>query len=106
MPETRADKNESLSGLSPGIAMMVKWGAELKDKTGQSVKEWVKLVKKEGQKEEKARREWLKSKHKLGMNCAWWIAERAGGKSVEEATPEGYLAAAVRYVEEQYAGPK
>jgi len=46
-----------------GIAMMVKWVAELKDKTGHSVEEWVALVKKEGQKEEKARREWLKSKH-------------------------------------------
>jgi len=42
----------------------------------------------------------------MGTNSAWWIAERAGGKSGEEDTPEGYLAAAVRYVEEQYAGPK
>ena len=106
MPGTKAAKSKSLYGMHPGVAMMVKWVAELKDKTGHSVEEWVALVKKEGQKEEKARREWLKSKHKLGMNSAWWIAERAGGKSVEEATPEGYLAAAVRYVEEQYAGPK
>jgi hypothetical protein len=42
----------------------------------------------------------------MGTNSAWWIAERAGGKSGEEDTPEGYLAAAVRYVEEQYAAPK
>lgn len=68
--------------------------------------EWITLVKKEGPKEEKTRREWLKDKRKLGTNSAWWLAERAGGKSGEEDTPEGYLAAAVRYVEEQYAGPK
>jgi hypothetical protein len=42
----------------------------------------------------------------MGTNSASWIAEGAGGKSGEEDTPEGYLAAAVRYVEEQYARPK
>jgi len=86
--------------------MMEKWVAELKGKSGRSVEEWIMFVKKEGPKDEKSRREWLKSKHNLGTNSAWWIAERAGGKSGEEDTPEGYLAAAVRYVEEQYAGPK
>jgi len=97
-------KSKTIYDVHPGVAMMEKWVAELKSKTGRSVEEWVALVKKEGPKEEKARREWLKNKHKLGMNSAWWIAERAGGKSGEEDTPEGYLAAAVRYVEEQYAG--
>ncbi len=97
-------KSKTMYDVHPGVAMMEKWVAELKSKTGRSVEEWVALVKKEGPKEEKARREWLKNKHKLGMNSAWWIAERAGGKSGEEDTPEGYLAAAVRYVEEQYAG--
>jgi hypothetical protein len=99
-------KSKMVYDVHPGVAMMVKWVAELKEKTGRSVEEWVALLKKEGPKDEKARREWLKSKHKLGTNSAWWIAERAGGKSGEEDTPEGYLAAAVRYVEEQYAGPK
>jgi len=40
------------------------------------------------------------------MNSAWWIAERAGGKSGEDDTREGYLKAAMQYVEEQYEGPK
>lgn len=42
----------------------------------------------------------------MGSNSASWIAERAEGKGGNEDTPELYLNAAVRYVEEQYAGPK
>lgn len=99
-------KSKTIYDVHPGVKMMQKWVGELKEKTGRSVEEWVALVKKEGPKGEKLRREWLKSRHKLGMNSAWWIAERAEGKSGEEDTPEGYLKAAVRYVEEQYAGPK
>jgi hypothetical protein len=86
--------------------MVQKWLAELKEKTGRSLNEWIALVKKEGPKDEKSRREWLKSKHKLGMNSAWWIAERAEGKGWEGDTPEAYLKAAIQYVEGQYAGPK
>ena len=96
MPNASLAKSESLYGVHPGVAMMVKWAAELKEKTGRSVEEWVALVKKEGPQDEKARREWLKAKHNLGTSSAWWIAERAGGKSGEEETLEGYLAAAVR----------
>jgi hypothetical protein len=99
-------KSKTVYDVHPGVAMVQKWVGELKEKTGRSLEEWIALVTKEGPKEENSRREWLKSKHKLGMNSAWWIAERAEGKSAEEDTPEGYLAAAVRYVEEQYAGPK
>src|SRR5437016_4816974 len=99
-------KSKTIYDLHPGVAMVQKWLAELKEKTGRSMEEWIALVKKEGPKDEKSRREWLKSKHKFGTNGAWWIAERADGKGGEEDTPEAYLEAAVRYVEEQYAGPK
>ena len=92
--------------VHPGVTMMVKWVAELKSKTGRSLEEWIALVKKEGPKDEKARREWLKTKHKQGTNSAWWIAERAEGKGGEDETPEGYLKVASKYVEEQYAGAK
>ena len=61
---------------------------------------------KEGPKGEKSLRAWLKAKHKLGMNRAGWIAERAGGKGGDLDTPETYLKSAVRYVEGQYGGPK
>ena len=99
-------KSKTIYDVHPSLAMVQKWLAELKEKTGRSLNEWIALVKKEGPKDEKSRREWLKSKHKLGMNSAWWIAERAEGKGWEGDTPEAYLKAAIQYVEGQYAGPK
>lgn len=98
-------KAQALYDVHPGVAIVQKWVAELKGKTGHSLEEWIALVKKEGPKDAKSRREWLKIKHKLGMNSAWWIAERAGGKGGEDS-PEAYLKIAARHVEEQYAGPK
>lgn len=106
MAKATEAKAESLYGVSPGVAMMQKWIAELKGKTGRSLDEWIALVKEEGPKDEKGRREWLKAKHKMGTNSAWWIAERADGRGDEEDSPEKYLKSAVQYVEEQYSGPK
>jgi Domain of unknown function (DUF5655)/Domain of unknown function (DUF4287) len=99
-------KLESLYDVHPGVAMMQKWVAELKEKTGRGLNEWIAFLEAEGPRIEKERREWLKSEHKLGTNSAWWIAERAEGKGGEDADPDSYLRAAVAYVEEQYAGPK
>ncbi len=98
-------RTQALYDVHPGVAMSQKWVAELKSKTGRSLEEWLALVKKEGPKDKKALREWLKTKHKLGTNSAWWIAERAEGKG-EDDSPEVYLKSAAKYVEEQYAGPK
>lgn len=106
MPKASLAKSESLYGVHPGVAMTQKWLAELKEKTGRSMEDWLALVKKEGPKDQKSRREWLKTKHKLGTNGAWWVVERAEGKGGDEDTPQAYLKAAVRYVEDQYAGPK
>src|SRR5712664_3662152 len=106
MPKASLAKSESLYGVHPSVAMVQKWLTELKEETGRSIEEWLALVKKEGPKDEKSRREWLKTKHKLGTNSASWVAERAEGKGGEGDTPEAYLTAAVRYVEEQDAGPK
>jgi Domain of unknown function (DUF5655)/Domain of unknown function (DUF4287) len=98
-------KSKTIYGVHPSVAMVQKWVAELRQETGRSMEEWLALVKKEGPKDEKSRRDWLKGRHKLGTNKASWIAERAEGKGWED-TPEAYLKAAVQYVEEQYAGPK
>ena len=106
MPSAKEAKTPSLYGVHPSVAMVQKWLSELKEKTGRSMEGWIALVKKEGPKDEKSRREWLKTKHKLGTNSAWWIAERAEGKGWEGDTPEAYLKAAVGYVEGQYAEPK
>jgi len=105
MPKA-AIKSSPLYDVHPGVAMARKWIAELKPKTGRSLEEWIALVKKEGPKDYQARWAWLKSKHKLGTNSAWWIAERADGKGGEEDSPAKYLATAAEYVEEQYSGKK
>jgi hypothetical protein len=105
MPKSTA-KSATLYDVHPGVAMVQKWIAELKPKTGRSLEEWITLVKKDGPKDYQARRAWLKSKHNLGTNSAWWIADRTEGKGDEEESPEKYLAAAAKYVEEQYSGKK
>jgi hypothetical protein len=101
-----AAKSASLYDVHPGVAMVEKWIADLKPKTGRSLEEWIALVKKDGPKDYRSRRAWLKAKHNLGTNSAWWIADRAEGKGDEEDSPEKYLATAARYVEEQYSGKK
>lgn len=106
MADQAAAKAQSLYGVHPGVAVVQRWVAELKEKTGRSVDEWISLLKREGPATERERREWLKRKHKLGSNSAWWLAERAEGKGGEHSDAESYLKAAVKYVEEQYSGPK
>lgn len=104
MPKSSATQTKFLYDVYPGVAMEQKWIADLKPKTGRALTEWVALATNEGPKDDPSRRAWLKSKHKLGANSAWWTSEPVDGKGGEEDTPEKYLAAAARYVEEQYAG--
>ncbi len=99
-------RRQALYSVHPGLSMVQKWITELKPKTGRSLPEWLELAEREGPKDEKSRREWLKSKYKLGTYSAAWIAERVDGKGTEEDDPESYLKAAVKYVEAQYSGPK
>jgi hypothetical protein len=94
--------------VHPGVKMMQDWIGSLKAKTGRSLEEWVRLVKKEGPKEEEARRAWLKEEHGLRTNAAWWIAERADSSRAGtwDDDPESYLKCAVEYVEGQYAAKR
>jgi len=91
--------------VHPGIAMMQSVIAGMKQKTGRTIEEWIKLVEKEGPAAEKDRREWLKMRHGLGTNYASWIAERSAGKG-DDGTPETYLNQAEEYVEKMFSGPK
>jgi hypothetical protein len=103
---TAKTQKGSIYAVHPGIAMVQKWIAELPAKTGRSLDDWLLLVKKSGPASEAERRVWLKEKYKLGTNSAWWIAERAEGKGLEDADPQAYLAAAEGYVEQMFAGKK
>lgn len=99
-------KRKSLYGVHPSVAMVQKWVHELKEKTGRSLDEWLTYINAEGPATEIERRDWLKTKHQLGANSAWWLAERSLGKGGEEDTPEGYLEQAEVYVREMFAGKK
>lgn len=106
MPRNAAAQSQSVYSVHPGVAMVQKEIAELKGKTGRSLEEWMAEIQKKGPKDEKGRREWLKSKHRLGTMKASWLAARAGGNGIEEEDPKTYLEAAAEFVEQQYAGPK
>jgi Domain of unknown function (DUF5655)/Domain of unknown function (DUF4287) len=100
-------KRKALYSVHPGVAMVQKWIAELKEKTGRSLDEWLKHIEREGPTTEAARRVWLKANHGLGTNSAWWLAERSVGRADSwDDTPEGYLKQADHYVKEMFAGKK
>jgi len=99
-------KSKSLYSVHPSVAMVQKWIETLPEKTGRSLEEWLKFIKKNGLTDEKQCRTWLKEEFKLGTNTAWWLAERAQGKGWEEDSPESYLQQADIYVEEMFAGAK
>jgi len=97
---------KSIYSVHPGVLMVQKWVTELKTKTGRTLEEWMKHIKKNGPKTEQERREWLKTEHGLGTNTAWWLTERAEGKGAETADPELYLKTAEQDVEKMFAGKK
>jgi hypothetical protein len=74
--------------------------ANLQQRTGKSLEEWVEVVKKYGPPTEKERREWLQKEHGFTTNYAWWVAERVEGRGgVEDYDPEAL-------VEAMFAGSK
>src|SRR5580765_2667248 len=99
-------KRKNLYSVHPSIYMVQKWVGELKEKTGRSLDEWMKLLEKEGPDDEADRTVWLKAKHKLGTNSAAWLAKHSVGNDAEYDTPEGYLKEAEIYVKDMFAGKK
>ena len=97
---------KTIYSVHPGVLMTQKWIAELKQKTGRSLQEWLAHIKKAGPKGEKERRAWLKEEYGLGTNTASWLAQRAEGKGEETADPDRYLEAAERDVEKMFSGGK
>lgn len=99
-------KKKSIYSVHPGVLMTQKWIGELKEKTGRSLEEWLKHIKKEGPADELARRDWLKSEYGLGTNTASWLAERSVGKGEETSDSDLYLQKAERDVDNMYSGGK
>ena len=104
MPATKRAR-ESNYDVHPSLAMYQSTLAGMKQKTGRTLEEWIALADKAGPATEKERREWLQTKHGLGRNYAWWIAEQSVGKG-DDGTPETYLKQADEYVEKMYSGAK
>ena len=92
--------------VHPGVTMVQAWIASLKEKSGRSLDEWVRLVKSSGLSAEAERAEWLKKNHNMGTNGAQWIVKRAEGRGLEESDPIAYLRAATGWVDAMFAGPR
>ncbi|HZW30000.1 MAG TPA: DUF5655 domain-containing protein [Isosphaeraceae bacterium] len=99
-------KPKSLYSVHPGVAIVQDWIIGLPKKTGRTLEEWIRLVEAEGPASDQARRDWLKAEHGLGTNTAWWIADRAAGRGLEDGDPDEYLKAAEGYVAAMFAGPR
>jgi hypothetical protein len=104
MPAARRQTSSSYD-VHPSLEMLKNVLAGMKQKTGRTFEEWIKFVNREGPATEKDRREWLKAKHGLGTNYAWWIAERSVGKG-DDGSAETYLKQAEEYVQTMYSGAK
>jgi hypothetical protein len=89
-----------LYSLHPGFAMEASSMANLVQRTGKSLDEWIKLVKETAPAGSKERREWLKTEHGITTNYAMWIVDRAEGNGgADSYDPEGM-------VEKMYSGAK
>lgn len=95
-----------LYSVHPSVAYLHAILANLPQKTGRSIDEWLRLVQGTGPGSEKERRDWLRTEFKLGGTTAMIIAERAEGTADDSSDPQTYLRTAEEYVEAMYAGPK
>ena len=88
----------------PSIQYALNVLAAMEKKTGKNYEEWIKFTLKNGPKSEEERRTWLKEKHGLGTNTAWWIAEMSVGKGRDAIDANAYLKLAPGYVDTMYKG--
>lgn len=92
--------------IHPSIPYIRSIVSNLPAKTGRSLQEWTELVRQQKLDNDKDRRAWLKSVHKLGGTTVNLIIHELNGTGKELFEEDAYLAAADGYVEDQYAGPK
>jgi hypothetical protein len=86
--------------LHPGFAREDAFEANLPQRTGRDLAQWLALIRADGPPTEAARRDWLMKSHGMGLNYAWWLAERAEGKGgVDDYHPGAF-------VEAMFAGGK
>ena len=93
-------RKNSVYAIHPAFAMEESALGILKERTGRTVEEWIRVVKKSGPATERERIAWLKEVHGITTNYALWIAKRVdGGGSAASYDPDAM-------VEAMFAGKK
>lgn len=72
-------RKNSVYTLHPGFAMEEANLERLKERTGRTLDEWIRVVKNSGPSTGKERIAWLKQAHGITTNYALWIAKRVEG---------------------------
>jgi hypothetical protein len=93
-------RKNSVYTLHPGFKMEESSLALLKERTGRTLEEWIRIVKKSGPPAVKDRAAWLKQEHGFTTNYAGWVAERSDGGGTAEAYDPDAM------VEAMFAGKK
>jgi hypothetical protein len=102
-------KDSSTAGLysvHPSVAYVQAIFDNLQKRTGKTLDQWLGLIGGKGPAGDKERVAWLKKEYQLGGTTAWMLVERAAGRGAEDTDPDAYLAAAPKYVDAMYSGPK
>ncbi len=94
----KASRTKARYATHPAYAMQDAIISNLKQKTGKTLEEWIRVVKKSGPSAKKARAQWLKAKHRLGRITAEVIVDRVEGKA-PQYNPEAF-------VKVMFAGPR
>lgn len=94
----KASRTKARYATHPAYAMQDAIISNLKQKTGKSLEEWIRVVKKSGPSAKKERAQWLKAKHRLGRITAEVIVDRVEGKA-PQYNPEAF-------VKVMFAGPR
>ena len=92
--------------VHPSVAYWQAIVANLPQKTGRSLDEWLALIKKQGLTGEAEQLKWLKGEHGLGGTTASLIAESSQGENRQTTDGGAYLKAAGGYVEVMYQDAK
>jgi len=93
-------RKNSVYTLHPGFAMEESSLKNLKERTGRTLDEWVRIVKESGPATEKERIGWLKHAHGITTNYALWIAKRVDGAGEANSYDPDAM------VEEMFGGKK
>ena len=92
--------------VHPGVEMTRKWVETMKEETGRSLEEWMALLRKADIEGKKARRTWLREKHGVPSNTAWWLAHKVEEDAAWDDDPATYLRRAPVLVDMAALKPK